>query len=228
MRSKTEIRLTPGQRLSRGLKYSAVGPVDVTRGALGLGVDGAQSSAAWVGDRYRRSRLKDQLGKELAAAQDTIASELAAAQEVVSNLPQRCKRRAPGGAGVRCCWPRSVWRCWPGERWRSRSSDGLRRTEPPTAAAERAGGATAVIASKLGGRVGHRRGTSDSAVWNDAATTPARVIGVRALISRRAPGEFEILMQTAAGARFTEDRRPSTFRGRSAYWRYAPACYLAR
>ena len=92
MRSKTEIRLTPSQRLSRGLKYSAVGPVDVTRGALGLSLDGAQSSAAWVGDRYRRSRLKGQLSQELAAAQDTIATELAAAQEVVSNLPQALQK----------------------------------------------------------------------------------------------------------------------------------------
>jgi hypothetical protein len=92
MRAKTEIRLTPGQRLSRGLKYTAVGPVDVTRGALGLSLDGAQSSAAWVGDRYRRSRLKDQLSQELAAAQDTIANELAAAQEVVSNLPQALQK----------------------------------------------------------------------------------------------------------------------------------------
>jgi hypothetical protein len=92
MRSKTEIRLTPGQRLSRGLRYTAVGPVDVTRGALGLGIDGAQSSAAWVGDVYRRSRFKDQLTQELAAAQDTIAQELAAAQEVVSNLPQALQR----------------------------------------------------------------------------------------------------------------------------------------
>ena len=92
MRAKTEIRLTPGQRLSRGLKYSAVGPVDVTRGALGLGVDGAQSSAAWIGDDYRRRRLKDQLRQELAAAQDTIASELAAAQEVVANLPEALQK----------------------------------------------------------------------------------------------------------------------------------------
>lgn len=92
MRAKTEIRLTPGQRLSRGLRYSAVGPVDVTRGALGLGVDGAQHSAAWIGDVYRRSRLKDQLRQELAAAQDTIASELAAAQEVVANLPEALQR----------------------------------------------------------------------------------------------------------------------------------------
>jgi hypothetical protein len=102
MASKTEIRLTPGQRLSRGLRYSAVGPVDVTRGAVGLGIDGAQSSASWIGDMYRRSRLRDQLSQELAAALgvppalraggDTIAAELAAAQEVVSNLPQALQK----------------------------------------------------------------------------------------------------------------------------------------
>lgn len=92
MPSKTETRLTPGQRLSRGLKYSAVGPVDVTRGAVGLSLDGAQSSADWIGDLYRRSRLKAQLSEELAAAQETIAQELAAAQEVVSNLPQALQK----------------------------------------------------------------------------------------------------------------------------------------
>ncbi len=92
MASKTEISLTPGQRLSRGLKYSAVGPVDVTRGTLGLGLDGAQASAAWIGDRYRSSRLKGQLSQELAAAQETIAQEIAAAQEVVSNLPQALQK----------------------------------------------------------------------------------------------------------------------------------------
>ena len=36
MSSKTDVRLTPSQRLGRGLKYSAVGPVDVTRGTVGL------------------------------------------------------------------------------------------------------------------------------------------------------------------------------------------------
>ncbi|MFV9632799.1 cell wall synthesis protein CwsA [Mycobacterium neumannii] len=88
MSTRTEIRLTPGQRLSRGLKYTAVGPVDVTRGALGLGVDGVQSSAAWVGDRYRRGRIKAQLSEDLAAAQQAIAQELAAAQEAVSQVLQ--------------------------------------------------------------------------------------------------------------------------------------------
>jgi Cell wall synthesis protein CwsA len=88
MSSKTDTRLTPSQRLSRGLKYTAVGPVDVTWGALGLGLNGAQSSAAWVGNRYRRGRVTTQLSSDLAAAQQAIAQELAAAQEVVSSLPQ--------------------------------------------------------------------------------------------------------------------------------------------
>ncbi|VEG37526.1 Protein of uncharacterised function (DUF2562) [Mycolicibacterium flavescens] len=88
MSTRTEIRLSPGQRLSRGLKYTAVGPVDVTRGALGLGVNGAQSSAAWVGDRYRRGRIKAQLSEDLAAAQQAIAQELVAAQEAVSQVLQ--------------------------------------------------------------------------------------------------------------------------------------------
>jgi hypothetical protein len=96
MRSKTNVdRLTPRQRLTRGLKYSTVGPLDVTRGAVGIGVDSAQSSAAWLRDRYRSGKLRH----DLTAAQAVIATELAAAQEVVSGLPlalqeaRRPKRR---------------------------------------------------------------------------------------------------------------------------------------
>ncbi|ULE34747.1 cell wall synthesis protein CwsA [Mycobacterium sp. IDR2000157661] len=92
MSSKTDLRLTPGQRLARGLRYTAIGPVDVTRGAVGLGISGAQSSTAWVGDRYRRGRVTGQFGKDLAAAQETLAQELAAAQEVVSNLPSALRK----------------------------------------------------------------------------------------------------------------------------------------
>jgi hypothetical protein len=84
MRAKTATQLTHRERLSRGLKYSAVGPVDVTRGVLGLGVDSAQSTASHVRRRYQQGRL----AREVAAAQETIAQELAAAQEVVANLPQ--------------------------------------------------------------------------------------------------------------------------------------------
>jgi Cell wall synthesis protein CwsA len=88
MTSKTDVRLTSGQRLGRGLKYSAVGPVDVAVGALGLGLNSAHSSATWVRDRYRKGRVARQLREDLSAAQDALAQEFAAAQEVVSNLPQ--------------------------------------------------------------------------------------------------------------------------------------------
>jgi len=96
MSSKTSaVRLTPRARFARGLKYSTVGPVDLTRGALGIGLGSAHSSATWLGDRYRSGKLR----KDLAAAQESFVNELAAAQEVVSNLPQalqearRSKRR---------------------------------------------------------------------------------------------------------------------------------------
>jgi hypothetical protein len=75
---------TPSQRLSRGLKYSAIGPVDVTRGTVGLSLQGAQSAAGRVRRRLDNSRL----AKEFADAQETIAQELTAAQEVLANLPQ--------------------------------------------------------------------------------------------------------------------------------------------
>lgn len=84
MSTKAEARLTPQDRLARGLRYSAGGPVDVTRGVIGLGLHSAQSTALELGRRYRNGRL----ARELAAAQAAITQELAAAQEVVTNLPQ--------------------------------------------------------------------------------------------------------------------------------------------
>ncbi|ODR05211.1 cell wall synthesis protein CwsA [Mycobacterium sherrisii] len=84
MNATAQSRLTPRQRLSRGLTYSALGPVDVTRGLVGLGVDSAQSTASQLRRRYRQGRL----ARDIAAAQETLAQELAAAQDVVTNLPQ--------------------------------------------------------------------------------------------------------------------------------------------
>ncbi|MGO9151657.1 cell wall synthesis protein CwsA [Mycobacterium sp.] len=84
MSAEAAAKLTPRERLARGLTYSAVGPVDVTRGVVGLGVHSAQSTASQVRRRYQQGRV----ARELAAAQETIAQELAAAQEVVANLPQ--------------------------------------------------------------------------------------------------------------------------------------------
>jgi Cell wall synthesis protein CwsA len=84
MSSKADVRLSPGQRLSRGLRYTAVGPVDVTRGTVGLSWQGAHSAANSVRQRLERSRL----ARELEDAQETISNEIAAAQEVLSHLPQ--------------------------------------------------------------------------------------------------------------------------------------------
>jgi Cell wall synthesis protein CwsA len=84
MSAKTESRLTPRQRLTRGLTYTAVGPLDVTRGAVGLGVQSAQSTAADLHRRYQKGRL----AREVAAAQELLALELGAAQDVVAGLPQ--------------------------------------------------------------------------------------------------------------------------------------------
>jgi Cell wall synthesis protein CwsA len=84
MTSRTDARLTPGQRFTRGLKYTAVGPVDVTRGTVGLSWQGAHFAASGIRQRLEKSRL----AKELGDAQDTLAQELAAAQEVLANLPQ--------------------------------------------------------------------------------------------------------------------------------------------
>jgi hypothetical protein len=95
MSLKPDSRLAPRERLTRGLKYSAVGPVDITRGVVGIGVHSARSTAAGLRRRYRAGQLR----RELAAAQQTISQELAAAQEVVANLPhalqdaRRPKRR---------------------------------------------------------------------------------------------------------------------------------------
>ncbi len=84
MSAKTESRLTPRERLVRGLAYSAVGPIDVTRGVVGLSAHSVRSTASGIRRRYRQGGL----AREIATAQGTIGQEFAAAQEVVANLPQ--------------------------------------------------------------------------------------------------------------------------------------------
>ena len=83
MRAKNHTRLTPRERLSRGLASTAVGPVDVTRGLVGLGVHSAQAGASSLRRRYREGRL----AHDLHSAQEALVQELAAAQEVVTGLP---------------------------------------------------------------------------------------------------------------------------------------------
>lgn len=88
MKAQAESRLTPRERLARGLAFSALGPVDVTRGIVGLGIHSAHATASQLRRRYREGELS----RDIAAAQETIAEELAAAQEVAANLPQALKQ----------------------------------------------------------------------------------------------------------------------------------------
>jgi hypothetical protein len=97
MGAKNHIRLTPRERLSRGLTYTAVGPVDVTRGVVGLSVHSAQTGASSLRRRYQEGRL----ARDIRSAQEALVHELAAAQEVVTGLPEtlaqarRSQRRRP-------------------------------------------------------------------------------------------------------------------------------------
>lgn len=84
MSAKTDVRLTPRQRLGRGLTYTAVGPVDITRGSVVLGLQSLGAAGSQLRQRYEKARM----ARELRSAQDAVTRELAAAQEVVANLPQ--------------------------------------------------------------------------------------------------------------------------------------------
>jgi Cell wall synthesis protein CwsA len=82
--ARNQTRLTPRQRLTRGLAYTAVGPVDVTRGILGLSLHSAQAGVSNLRRHYQGGRLT----RDLQTAQEALAQELAAAQDVVTGLPQ--------------------------------------------------------------------------------------------------------------------------------------------
>ena len=97
MSAKKDTRLTPRQRLNRGLANTAAGPVDVARGVVGLSAHSARTGASSLRRRYHEGRL----ARDLRNAQEALVQELAAAQEVVSGLPEalqqarRSQRRRP-------------------------------------------------------------------------------------------------------------------------------------
>jgi len=53
MSTSTDAKLTPAERLGRGLRYTIAGPVDITRGTVGLGVSSAGSGVSWARARLR-------------------------------------------------------------------------------------------------------------------------------------------------------------------------------
>ena len=84
MGRKTEPKLTSRERLTRGLHYTAVGPVDVTRGVIGISVHSAESAAAGARRRYREAKAARQ---ELAQVREELTQEAAAVKQVVADLP---------------------------------------------------------------------------------------------------------------------------------------------
>ena len=63
-----ETRLTPAQRLTRGLAQTAAGPVDVTRGTLGLVAQSVAATFGGLRQQYRKSKARKEVRRELAEA----------------------------------------------------------------------------------------------------------------------------------------------------------------
>jgi len=84
MTTVTGTRLTSRQRIGRGLAHTASGPVDITRGAVGITAQSVAATAGALRRRYRTSRLR----ADLQAASEVLAREFAEAQDTVAALPQ--------------------------------------------------------------------------------------------------------------------------------------------
>ncbi|BBX10832.1 cell wall synthesis protein CwsA [Mycolicibacterium aichiense] len=78
MGRKSQPKLTSRERLNRGLHYTAVGPVDITRGVVGITANSAESAAVALRRRAREAR----------AVQQEVGAELEAVKQVVAELPQ--------------------------------------------------------------------------------------------------------------------------------------------
>jgi hypothetical protein len=85
MGRRSEPKLTSRERLNRGLHYTAVGPVDITRGVVGVSVHSAGSAAAGLRRRAREARAARE---RLAEAKVGLAYDAAAVKQVVAELPQ--------------------------------------------------------------------------------------------------------------------------------------------
>ncbi|BBY58460.1 cell wall synthesis protein CwsA [Mycolicibacterium sarraceniae] len=72
-----EPKITSRQRLNRGLRYTAAGPVDITRGVVGVSAHGVESAASAIKRRAREAR----------AVRDGVAKEAEAVKHVVAELP---------------------------------------------------------------------------------------------------------------------------------------------
>ncbi len=108
MGRRSEPKLTSRERLNRGLHYTAVGPVDITRGGVvGITAHSAESAAGAIKRRARDAReMREELTKEAEAV-----------KQVVAELPQlleeaRKVAAPPASAAVRLRLPRTGRRGW--------------------------------------------------------------------------------------------------------------------
>ncbi|MED5815722.1 cell wall synthesis protein CwsA [Mycolicibacterium sp. 050232] len=99
MTANVDTRLAPRQRLARGLKYSTVGPVDVTRGVVGISANTVSAAAAGLRKRYESGKLRRQLAAAAGAvaALPEVLQEAAAAPQA---KPRRRRRLLLAGAAV--------------------------------------------------------------------------------------------------------------------------------
>jgi Cell wall synthesis protein CwsA len=92
MTATTDDRLAPNQRLARGLKYAAMGPVDISRGVVGLGLQAAVATGASARRRYQDGQLRRQLAAVAEKLEKALPDVLADAVPGAKPKP-KCRRR---------------------------------------------------------------------------------------------------------------------------------------
>ncbi|MFN8229170.1 MAG: cell wall synthesis protein CwsA [Mycobacterium sp.] len=95
METDTDIRLTPARRLTRGLSRTAAGPVDITRGTLGLVAQSVGATFGGLRQQFRKSQARKELRRELADAKSLVAHEFADVKQAVQELAESKGGRGP-------------------------------------------------------------------------------------------------------------------------------------
>ena len=101
MPTEIDARLTPAQRLTRGLAHTAAGPVEMTRGTAGLVAQAIGATATGLRDQYRKSKARKELRTELAAAGDLVAREFSGVRDVVKDQLADVGSERSGGVRAR-------------------------------------------------------------------------------------------------------------------------------
>ena len=101
METDTDIQLTPARRLTRGLARTASGPVDITRGTLGIVAQSVGATFGGLRQQYRKSQARKELRRELGDAKSLVAHEFADVKHAVQELAQTTLAESTNGRGPR-------------------------------------------------------------------------------------------------------------------------------